>query len=59
MDIGHLEKEGLVTILTEMSTPPSAQTAGTVPSGTTQTIYWVTIKICDTAPFDNNQDDST
>jgi hypothetical protein len=27
------------------TTPPSTQTAGTVPSGTTKTINWVTIKI--------------
>jgi hypothetical protein len=48
---GQLETEGLVTILAEMSTPPSPQTAGTVPSGTTQTINGVTIKIRDMAPL--------
>jgi hypothetical protein len=51
MDSGQLETEGQVTILAEMSTPPSTQTAGTVPSGTTQTINGVTIKIRDTAPL--------
>jgi hypothetical protein len=50
-DSGQLETEGLVTILAEMSTPPSPQSAGTVPSGTTQTINGVTIKIRDTAPL--------
>jgi hypothetical protein len=50
-DSWQLDTEGLVTILAEMSTPPSTQTAGTVPSGTTQTINGVTIKICDTAPL--------
>jgi hypothetical protein len=34
-----------------MSTPPPTQTAGKVPSGTTQTINGVTIKIRDTAPL--------
>jgi hypothetical protein len=51
MDSGHLKTEGLVTILAEMSTPPSTQTAGTVPSGTTQTSNGVTIKIRDMAPL--------
>jgi hypothetical protein len=51
MDSGQLETEGLVTILAEMSTPPSTQTVGTVPSSTTQTINGVTIKIRDTAPL--------
>jgi hypothetical protein len=51
MDIGQLETEGLATILSEMSTPPSTQKTGIVPSGTTQTINGVTIKICDTAPL--------
>jgi hypothetical protein len=51
MDSGQLETEGLVTILAKMSTPPSTQTAGTVPSGMTQTINGVTINICDTVPL--------
>jgi hypothetical protein len=34
-----------------MSTPPSTQTAGTVPSGTTQTINGVALKIRDKAPL--------
>jgi hypothetical protein len=49
MDSGQLETEGLVTSLAKMSTPPSTQTAGTVPSGMTQTINGVMIKIRDTA----------
>jgi hypothetical protein len=49
MDSGQLETEGLVTILAEMSTPPSTQTAGTVPRGTIHTINGVMIKIRDTA----------
>jgi hypothetical protein len=48
MDIGQLETEGLVTILADMSTPPSTPTAGTVLSGT---INKVTIKIRDMAPL--------
>jgi hypothetical protein len=51
MDSGQLETEGLVTILAKMSTPPSTQTAGTVPSGTTQKSNWVVIKIRDTDPL--------
>jgi hypothetical protein len=50
-DSGQLETEVLVTILAEMSPPPHRQSAGTVPSGTTQTISGVTIKIRDTAPL--------
>jgi hypothetical protein len=34
-----------------MLTPPSTQTSGTVPSGTTQTTNGVTIKIHDMAPL--------
>jgi hypothetical protein len=51
MDSGQLETEGLVSIQAEMSTLPSTQTAGTVPSGMTQTINGVTIKNRDTAPL--------
>jgi hypothetical protein len=49
VDSGQLETEGLVNIIAEMSTPHSTQTAGTVPSGTAQTINVVTMKIRDTA----------
>jgi hypothetical protein len=51
MDRGHLETECLATILANMLTPPSTQTSGTVPSGMTQTLNGVTIKIRDTAPL--------
>jgi hypothetical protein len=51
MNSGQLETEGVVTTLAKESTPPSTQTSGTVPSGTTQTINGVTIKIRDTAPL--------
>jgi hypothetical protein len=54
-DSGQLETVGLVTILAEMSPPPSPQSAGTVPSGMTQTINGVTIKIRDTAPLGINK----
>jgi hypothetical protein len=51
MDMGQLETEGLVTILAEMLTTPSTQTAGKVTSGMTQRINWVMINICDLAPL--------
>jgi hypothetical protein len=51
MESEQLETEGLVTMLAEMSTPPSTQTVGTVRSGTNQMIYRVTIKTRDTAPL--------